>query len=126
MEVLVLGNNTNILKVFNSVDEFNLYYTKNKEEMDNSTTQKLNKMYKITGYRITKKDTRDKDGKLQKGIICLKKIKEETQINEVQELKKKFEEMEKQHRIIEQKITVITERFNNLLDKLNHSLFQNP
>ena len=42
------------LKVFSSPDEFNIWYTKNKEEVDTLTTHKLNKMYKIEGYRITK------------------------------------------------------------------------
>ena len=42
------------LKVFNSPDEFNIWYTKNKDEVESLTTHKLNKMYKIEGYRITK------------------------------------------------------------------------
>ena len=42
------------LKVFNSADEFNIWYTKNKDEVDSLTTHKLNKLYKIQGYRITK------------------------------------------------------------------------
>ena len=42
------------LKVFNTPDEFNIWYTKNKDEVDTLTTHKLNKMYKIEGYRITK------------------------------------------------------------------------
>ena len=52
------------LKVFNSPDEFNIWYTKNKEEVDMLTTHKLNKMYKIEGYRITK----------IKNVLMLKKI----------------------------------------------------
>ena len=42
------------LKVFSSPDEFNIWYTKNKDEVNTLTTHKLNKMYKIEGYRITK------------------------------------------------------------------------
>ena len=34
--------------------EFNLWYAKNKDEVDKLTTHKLNKMYHIVGYRITK------------------------------------------------------------------------
>ena len=52
------------LKVFNSPDEFNIWYTKNKDEVDMLTTHKLNKMYKINGYRITK----------IKNVLMLKKI----------------------------------------------------
>ena len=32
-------------KVFNSPDEFNIWSTKNKDEMDNMTNHKLNKLY---------------------------------------------------------------------------------
>ena len=51
------------LKVFNSPDEFNIWFTKNKDEIESLTTHKLNKLYKINGYRITK----------IKGILMLKK-----------------------------------------------------
>jgi predicted nucleic acid-binding Zn-ribbon protein len=48
---------------FKGVDEFNIFYQKNKETIDPITTHKLNKMYKIEGYRITK----------IKGVLSLKK-----------------------------------------------------
>ena len=54
------------LKVFNSPDEFNIWFTKNKDEIESLTTHKLNKLYKINGYRITK----------IKGILMLKKCNE--------------------------------------------------
>ena len=54
------------LKVFNSPDEFNIWYTKNKDEVESLTTHKLNKLYKINGYRITK----------IKGVLMLKKCSE--------------------------------------------------
>ena len=54
------------LKVFNSPDEFNIWYTKNKDEVDSLTTNRLNKLYKINGYRITK----------IKGTLMLKKSSE--------------------------------------------------
>jgi DNA repair ATPase RecN len=41
-------------KLFANIDEFNAYYAKNKEEMDVCTTQKLNKMYNVPGYHITR------------------------------------------------------------------------
>lgn len=42
------------IKEFHSVEEFNVYYQLHKDEMDKTTTHKLNKMYRIDGYRITK------------------------------------------------------------------------
>jgi hypothetical protein len=41
-------------KQFSNIDEFNAYYAKSKEEMDACTTQKLNKMYTVPGYHITR------------------------------------------------------------------------
>ena len=63
MEVKVIGTITENLKTFNTPEEFNLWYAKNKVEIDKITTHKLNTMYYIDGYRITK----------IKGVLCLKK-----------------------------------------------------
>ena len=63
MEVKVIGPIKEYLKTFNTPDEFNLWYAKNKDEIDKITTHKLNKMYYIEGHRITK----------IKGVLCLKK-----------------------------------------------------
>ncbi len=116
MEVLVLGKDINVLKNFNSVDEFNLYYTKHKDEMDILTTQKLNKLYKIDGYRITKKDTRDKEGHLQQGIICLKKQIEKKE--EKEDFKNEIDEINEKIQNLDKKMNIIAIRFNDLVDKL--------
>ena len=54
MELKVIEPIKNYIKEFNSPVEFNLWYAKHKEEVDSLTTHKLNKMYHIDGYRITK------------------------------------------------------------------------
>ena len=112
MEVMILGSSPNILKSFNSVDEFNLYYSKHKDEMDPLTTQKLNKMFKINGYRITKKDTRDKEGHLQQGIICLKKEVEPKEESKIIILENRINSLES-------KIKIITDKINDLIDKIS-------
>ena len=71
-ELKIIGSHQTESKHFNTIDEFNIYYVKHKEEMTNMTTQKLNKMFTIDGYRITKVGTRDVDGKRVNGEICLK------------------------------------------------------
>ena len=63
MDIKVIGPIKEYLKMFNGPDDFNLWYVKNKDDVDKLTTHKLNKMYHIDGYRITK----------IKGILCLKK-----------------------------------------------------
>lgn len=83
-------------KEFDTVDEFNLYYNKNKNDMDSLTTHKLNKMYYIKGYHITK----------IKNVLMLKKIKEEN-INGEQ---KNIEISE-----LKQEIKQIKETINNII-----------
>ena len=51
------------VKTFQEKQEFELFYNSHKNEFENCTTTKLNRMYKIPGYRITR----------QKEELCLKK-----------------------------------------------------
>lgn len=83
MDLKIIEPIKNHLKEFKTVDEFNLYYSKNKEEIDSMTTHKLNKMYFINGYRITK----------IKGKLCLKKYveKENDESCELNKMKKEIE-----------------------------------
>ena len=76
-ELKVINENINESKVFKSVEEFNLFYQKNIEQMKTQTTNYLNKIYKIitndgNEYRITKRNCTD--GKRLNGDIYLKKV----------------------------------------------------
>ena len=51
------------VKTFQDKSEFEMFYNSHKDEFESSTTTKLNRMYKIPGYRITR----------QKQQLCLKK-----------------------------------------------------
>ena len=69
---------------FDSKEEFSGYLADHEEEMNKLTTRKLNKAYKITGYRITK----------LKGVISLKsKASEEKEVDEsaLEEINKKLD-----------------------------------
>ena len=66
MSIKIIEPIKQYLKVFNTPDEFNIWYTKNKDEVESLTTHKLNKMYLINGYRITK----------IKNVLMLKKVNE--------------------------------------------------
>lgn len=95
MEVKVIEPIKNYLKEFNTPVEFNLWYAKNKDEVDKLTTHKLNKMYHIVGYRITK----------IKGILMLKedkKVKNDEENEDIYELKAELERIkETVNKIIE-------------------------
>ena len=54
MELKIIEPIQHYSKCFNSPDEFNLWYSKNKASVDEMTTHKLNKLYHIEGYRITR------------------------------------------------------------------------
>lgn len=41
-------------QTFQTTDAFNLYYARNKTEMDALTTYRLNKLYRVDGYIITR------------------------------------------------------------------------
>ena len=61
---------------FDDVQEFREYLADHEEEMNQMTTQKLNKAYKINGYYITKIKSKGTDGKVipdSDPKICLKK-----------------------------------------------------
>lgn len=54
MDVELIEPISKYSKVFKTPDEFNVWYSKNKNDVDKLTTHKLNKLYKIDNYRITK------------------------------------------------------------------------
>ena len=122
-----------VIKEFNTPEEFDKYYLKHKEEINNKTTNQLNKEYKIKDYKITKRNIKIIDNK-KIGDIYLKPIIPVTQAapkvlknnnenidnntvsgpewaNEIQEMKNK--------------INILTESYNeilNILNNLNNSL----
>ena len=67
-----------VIKEFNSPEEFDKYYLKHKEEINNKTTNQLNKEYKIKDYKITKRNIKIIDNK-KIGDIYLKPIIPATQ-----------------------------------------------
>ena len=106
------------LNNFKSIDEFSIYYAKHKKDMIEMTTQKLNKQFKIEGYRITKIGTRDKDGKRQNGEICLKKINKLDKINDESHETNYNEQIQK----IKQEIAATNQRFDERLNALTQSI----
>ena len=85
------------IKEFNSPVEFNLWYAKHKEEVDALTTHKLNKLYHIDGYRITK----------IKGELMLK-------------IDRKVKEKEKEEGESEDEINELRNEIKNIKDTVNH------
>ena len=107
-----------VIKEFNSPEEFDKYYLKHKEEINNKTSNQLNKEYKIKDYKITKRNIKIIDNK-KVGDIYLKPIIKNNNenidnntvssaewANEIQEMKNK--------------INILTESYNEILNILNN------
>ena len=115
-ELKIIGSHQTESKHFNTIDEFNIYYVKHKEEMTNMTTQKLNKMFTIDGYRITKVGTRDADGKQVNGEICLKPVSKLSKTNENDSETKPWQDDIED---IMTKMKVLTDTVNRIIEHLN-------
>ena len=106
-----------VIKEFNSPEEFDKYYLKHKEEINNKTSNQLNKEYKIKDYKITKRNIKIIDNK-KVGDIYLKPIiknnnenidnnnliNNDSVNNEIQEMKNK--------------INLLTDSYNEILNIL--------
>ena len=89
---------------FSSPEEFDKFYQAHKDELNSKTTHKLNKMFNIPGYRITK----------LKGVLSLKNIPQSriTSTMKLETLELKVNEMKDR---LNQCINIV----NNLIDQLN-------
>lgn len=117
-----------VIKEFNTPEEFDKYYLKHKEEINNKTTNQLNKEYKIKDYKITKRNIKIIDNK-KIGDIYLKPIIPATQAAP-KELKNNNENIDNntvsgpewanEIQEMKNKINLLTESYNEILNILNN------
>ena len=127
-----------VIKEFNTPEEFDKYYLKHKEEINNKTTNQLNKEYKIKDYKITKRNIKIIDNK-KIGDIYLKPIIPATQAA-LKELKNNNENIDNntvsgpewanssavgpewanEIQEMKNKIDLLTESYNEILNILNN------
>ena len=98
------------LKEFSSPDEFNLFYAKNKADIDSQTTHKLNKMYHIKGYRITK----------IKNVLMLKKWDDESGAFRSKGLEHSKENINDKIEELNNDISSMKEAINKIIQYLHH------
>jgi len=60
----IIGPAQRCVKAFDTLQEFDTWYFRHKHRVESQTTDILNKMYSIPGYRITKR----------KGVLSLKRL----------------------------------------------------
>ena len=109
MDLKVIEPIKNYIKEFNSPVEFNLWYAKHKDEVDSLTTHKLNKMYHIDGYRITK----------IKGELMLKK---DPKLKEKEKLEATNDEIHEEINELREEINKIRDAVNKLIEFVNNGL----
>lgn len=113
MELKLIEPIKNYTKEFNTTDEFNLWYSKNKSSIDSLTTHKLNKMFYIKGYRITK----------IKGILCLKRYEEKNKEEKKQQMilnnDSTMEALEEFHEEYIEEIKTMKETINKIIEFIN-------
>ena len=110
MDLKVIEPIKTFLKEFDSPDEFNLFYAKNKADIDSSTTHKLNKMYHIKGYRITK----------IKNVLMLKKWDDESGAFRSKGLEHSKENTNDRIDELNNEIKSMKETINKIIQYLNH------
>lgn len=91
-------------KDFKNPDEFTVFYNQNKQLFEENTTCKLNKMFNIPGYRITK----------LKGVVSLKNIPESRVTCEM-----KVTTVEERLKDVEDKMNNMIKTMNTIIDKVN-------
>lgn len=90
---------------FETPEDFDAYYQLNKDKFDHLTTHKLNKMFSIPGYRITK----------IKGVLSLKNIPQSrvTAAMKIETLELKVNEMK-------DRLNLCINTINKVMDVMNH------
>ena len=67
----VVGKNSNInIKNFDTLEEFQNYYNLHKDEIDKLSTNKINRMFKIKDYKITRRTIGDAEEK----TLCFRQL----------------------------------------------------
>ena len=104
------------IKNFDSLDEFNQYYNLHKSEIDELSTNRLNKIYHIKDYKITRRKLNNNEEKQ----LCFQLIKPNLpkETNEstttTNALQKQIDEIKYEVSKIKQQVIEIVKVFNGL------------
>lgn len=114
VEIKILEPILHYAKEFISPEEFNLFYKIHKDEMDKLTTHKLNKLYHIKDYRITK----------IKGELMLKKFNEEAHRKIMMTRNDNDDDNDNAEKIteLERRIDIIEAENKNEIERINEEI----
>ena len=117
--ITVVGKNSNInVKNFDTLEEFQNYYNLHKDEVDKMSTIKLNRMFKIKDYKITRRTI---DNAEQKTLCFRQFLKSELEThdehndeieNTLTELNNRIKQLELDNTKIKQQLIEIINHIN--------------
>ena len=116
----VVGKNSNFnVKTFDTLEEFQNYYNLHKDEIDKTSTVKLNRMFKIKDYKITRRTIAGNESK----TLCFRQLfkseLEQPEHEEHQELENSISELNDRIKILELENTKIKQQLLEIIKALN-------
>ena len=102
--VEVIGEPIVLIREFKNLEDFNLYYATHKDDFKNKKSHRLNKEYKIDGYKISSSKCNVADGEI-------KLIKNKD--------KNKFSSQSQRIHELEEKIKILSESIAQIIDTIN-------
>ena len=120
-EIIIYGKNTTIkTKQFDSLDEFNQFYRLHKEEIDELSTVKINRLYHIKDYKITRR----KIGNNEDKTLCFQLIKskfEDKDDSRIDELENSIKDLNDKIKLIEVENSKIKSQLIEIIKVINNS-----
>ena len=116
-QIPIYGKDTTIKsKLFDSLDEFQSFYNLHKSEIDELSTVKLNRIYKIKDYKITRRKLdNDKEDKQ----LCFQLIKTRLQPNNEPNVCENIVSLENKMKLLEIELSKIKEQVIEIVRVLN-------
>ena len=114
----IVGKNSNFnVKNFDTLYEFQNYYNLHKDEIDKLSTIKLNRMFKIKDYKITRRTMAGADEK----TLCFRQLfKGELENHNVDcEFEHQLDEMNNRIKVLELENAKIKKQLLEIIDALN-------
>ena len=113
----IVGKNSNFnVKNFDTLYEFQNYYNLHKDEIDKLSTIKLNRMFKIKDYKITRRTMAGSDEK----TLCFRQLfKGELENHNVDCEVEQLDEMNNRIKVLELENAKIKKQLLEIIDALN-------
>lgn len=122
-KILIYGRDDNLqVKSFDSLEEFQQYYDLHKDEIESTSTTRLNRMYRIKGYKITRR----KIGDAEEKTLCFRQMSKmemtpkPTEMNtDVDELTHAVGDMRASIKELEMEISKIKQQLIEIINVIN-------